>query len=63
MKNMTRKMERHESGAHDGKHERNATGDMAAVKRVTHGRTVVGGEQCGGRQGSKGLSGADPNKE
>lgn len=52
----------HERAGHDGQHTRTATGDMAAVKRTAGGKVTVGSAgESGGKQGSKGLSGANPN--
>lgn len=63
MKGMTSKMHAKERASHDGKHDPKAKGDIGTVKRVIGGNVIVGPEGCGGRQGSKGLSGADPNAE
>lgn len=59
---MSKAMHHSEMASHDGEHNIKATGDMAAVKRTSGGKVTIGEEnQCGGRQGDAGLSGADPN--
>lgn len=61
MKGTTAKMEASENRGTDGKHDKGAQGNMRTVKRAIGGRHITGPEKSGGCQGSKGLSGADPN--
>lgn len=61
MHHVSKMMDHHEKASHDGQHNITATGEMATVKRVAGGKMIDGPETCGGKQGSKGLAGADPN--